>query len=419
MAGRRVGLVCGYFDPARDGVADYTRQLARHLRAVGLDTLICTARPHAARADADVVEVTHDWGFGGVGPAARKLARLGLDVVHVQFAPSAFRFSRAVGLLPALLPARLPLVVTLHEYGIWQSAGVGGRWRSAVWSAIERLGWCDRETLLLALRADRLLMSSQDHGRVLRRRFGDRALNAVYVPVGCNIPVPDACEVPLASRLAIRAGLGLPRDTLLVVFFGFLHPVKGLERLIEAVARVRRDRPEVRLVLAGGEESHSVSGAAARSLRRRLEDVALDLGVRHQLRFTGFLAGDDVSRLLQAADVAVLPFDAGVTDKSGTLLAALAHGLPTIATAPPGEVDNATVVDGILRIPPGDTFALTEALRIVLSDRALATSLTAAGRARAARQSWQHIAAIHTQMYVEALQRPRLDPVTSRPGGGE
>ena len=31
----RVGLVCGHFDPAHDGVADYTRHLARQLRAVG------------------------------------------------------------------------------------------------------------------------------------------------------------------------------------------------------------------------------------------------------------------------------------------------------------------------------------------------------------------------------------------------
>jgi glycosyltransferase involved in cell wall biosynthesis len=402
----RVGLVCGYFDPGRDGVADYTRQLARHLRAVGLDALICAALPHAAGADA--VEVTDDWGLGGVARAARKLARLGLDVVHVQFAPSAFRFSRAVGLLPAFLPARLPLVVTLHEYGGWQSAGVGAGSRSGAWSAIERRGWSDRETLLLALRADRLLLTSRDHVRVLRERFAGRAPTATCVPVGCNIPVPNTCEIPLAPRLATRAELGLPPGTLLVVFFGFLHPAKGLERLIEAVARVRRERPQVRLVLAGGEESHSLSAAAARRLRRRLEDLALHLGVRHEVTFTGFLAGDHISRLLQAADVAVLPFDAGVTDKSGTLLAALAHGLPTIATAPPGEVDNATVVDGILRIPPRDTATLTEALRLVLSDCALATSLAAAGRARAARHSWPRIASIHAEIYGEVLQHPSL-----------
>ncbi len=50
--------------------------------------------------------------------AAARLRRLHLDVIHVQFAPSVFGFSRAVGLLPLLLPRGVPLIVTLHEYGV-------------------------------------------------------------------------------------------------------------------------------------------------------------------------------------------------------------------------------------------------------------------------------------------------------------
>jgi hypothetical protein len=42
----------------------------------------------------------------------------------------------------------------------------------------------------------------------------------------------------------------------------------------------------------------------------------------------------EVSALLHAADAAVLPFTAGVTGKSGALLAALGHGVPTAVTVP-------------------------------------------------------------------------------------
>src|SRR4029079_1564944 len=84
--------------------------------------------------------------------AARVLRRLDVDVVHVQFAPSAFGFSRAVGLLPLFLPRRMRLVVTLHEYGVWSAHGRGGRGRAALWSALEARGWLDRETLILAYR---------------------------------------------------------------------------------------------------------------------------------------------------------------------------------------------------------------------------------------------------------------------------
>ena len=103
----------------------------------------------------------------------------------------------------------------------------------------------------------------------------------------------------------------------------------------------------------------------------------------------------EVARRLQAADVAAFPFNAGVTRKSGSLLAAFVAGVPVVATAPPGEVGGPTEADGVLRVPPCDTTALTEALGRVLGDGVLADRLAAAGRAVAASQGWDAIAAVH------------------------
>jgi glycosyltransferase involved in cell wall biosynthesis len=139
-------------------------------------------------------------------------------------------------------------------------------------------------------------------------------------------------------------------------------------------------------------------------MRRGLEDVARRHGVEHHVIFTGYLPEDDVSRLLRAADAAVFPFDAGVTAKSGSLLAALSHGVPTIATSPPGVLDRATEVDGVLRVPPRNTAALAGALVLVLSDRALATRLAAAGRTHAARWTWSEVAGLHAQMYADVVR---------------
>jgi glycosyltransferase involved in cell wall biosynthesis len=397
----RVGLVCGHFDPGRDGVADYTRHLAEQLRSAGCESLICTAHRCAQTPGEGIVGVTDRWDVLGVLRAARALGRLSLDVVHVQFAPSAFGFSRAVGLLPLLLPG-IPVLATFHEYGGRAMGGVGGRLRSAVWSAMERQWGADRETLMLTVRADRLLVTAPEHADVVNARFGDRRLDATYVPIAPNIPVVRSDQEDIPS--AVRASLGLPPDACLALFFGFLHPVKGLERLIEAVAAVRRVLPDLRLVLAGGGESHSMSRGAAAAFRRRLEDAARRHGVEHQVIFTGYLREDDVSRLLRAANAAVFPFDAGVTAKSGSLLAALAHGVPTIATSRPGELDRPTEIDGVLRVPPRNTAALADGLRLVLSDRALATRLAAAGRTCAARWTWPEIAGFHARMYAEVLR---------------
>jgi glycosyltransferase involved in cell wall biosynthesis len=394
----RVGLICGHFDPTRDGVADYTRHLAGHLRSAGHQALICTTHPHAAGSTDVAVGVTDRWTLGGVRRAARVLAGLQLDVLHVQFAPSAFGFSRAVGVLPLLLPADLPIVVTLHEYGVWH----GGRLRSTVWTALERRGVLDRETLLLAPRADRLLACSPEHVTVLQTRHPH--WTALIVPIGPNIAVVTGDQAAQA-RAAVRAELGMPPDAPLVVFFGFLHPVKGLERLIEAVSVVRPQHAELRLVLAGGVESHSVHAGAATALRGYLQRVARVRGLEHAVTFTGFLPEPEVSRLLLAADAAVFPFNEGVTDKSGSLLATLAHGVPTIATAPIGTPTGVDEADGILRVPPRDTAALADALRCLLSDRALAARLADAGRARVAGLTWSAIAATHVEIYAGVLQQ--------------
>jgi glycosyltransferase involved in cell wall biosynthesis len=267
---------------------------------------------------------------------------------------------------------------------------------------MERQQRADREALVLTVKADRLLVTAPEHADVVHARFADRRLEVTHVPIAPNIPVArlDGKDAPSA----VRASLGLPPDARLAVFFGFLHPVKGLAGLIEAVAAVRRMVPGLRLVIAGGGESHSVHGGAADAMRRGLEDAARRHGVEQHVIFTGYLPEDDVSRLLRAADAAVFPFDAGVTAKSGSLLAALAHGLPTIATSPPGALDRPTEVEGILRVPPQNTGALVDALLLVLSDRAFATRLAAAGRASVDRWTWPRIAEFHAQMYAEVLR---------------
>jgi glycosyltransferase involved in cell wall biosynthesis len=403
MSGTRVGLFCGYLDPTRDGVADYTRQLAVCLRPAGFEPLVVTTYEWARGAGEGVVGVTERWDVGGVAAAGRALRRLSLDVVHVQFAPSVFGSSRAVGLLPLFVPGRIPLIVTLHEYGVW--SGRGRRGRSALWSAAERRGYADRETLLLAPRAACLLVPSPEHLDVLRARFPRHAPPTLEVPIGVNVEVATGDHA--RARAGVRRELGAAPDAPLVVFFGFLHPEKALDRLIAAVAAVRAQRPGAQLLLIGGAESHSVPSAAARELRRDLDQVAAACGVQDQVHFTGYLPGAEVSRLLQAADAAAFPFNAGVTRKSGSMLAALAAGVPVVATAPPGEVRWPTEAEGVLRVPPRDTEALTDALGRVLSDRALAGRLAAAGRALAASQSWDAIAAVHAEVYARALASHR------------
>jgi glycosyltransferase involved in cell wall biosynthesis len=399
MGSWRVGLVCGHYDPTRDGVADYTRHLQHHLAGAGVEALVCTAYRYARSGEPHVVGVAASWNLRGILDVARHLRSLRLDILHVQFAPSAFGFSRSVGLLPAL---PMPSVVTLHEYGVWTAQGATATLRSAAWGMLERRGYVDRETLLLTPHADQVFVVADEHAGLIRERFAQRPVSIRVVPVGPNIAVVHT-ERERARRV-IRERLGLTVDAPLAVFFGFLHPVKALDRLIEAVALVRSAVPGLHLVLAGGEESHSVMGTAAATLRHELERVAHQHHMEDDVTFTGYLPESEVSLLLQGADVAVFPFDAGVTSKSGSLLAARMHGVPVIATAPPGTLEAPTEMQGVLRVPPRDTDALAEALRLVLSDRGLRDRLATANRTSVTPSTWEAIAAVHVETYADVMR---------------
>jgi len=116
----------------------------------------------------------------------------------------------------------------------------------------------------------------------------------------------------------------------------------------------------------------------------------------------------EVSAALHASDLAAFPFTAGATTKSGALLSAFAHALPTVVTRadPPdaGLVDGRTVV-----VAPRvrDADALVAALTRLLDDPALRSRVAAGGAALVADRTWPAIARAHRELYERVLGRVR------------
>jgi glycosyltransferase involved in cell wall biosynthesis len=373
-------MVQGRADPERDGVADYVRHLTAALRAAGDDVLPVPV----------------------LGPreAAERLRALRPDVAHVQFAPSAYRFSARPGLLPDLVRG-LPMVTTLHEYGWWSAP----KWvPDAVWRPLERAGLWDRETWRFVPRSRAVLTTNAEHARILQERFGR---SAVPVPLAPNVP-----DLGAADRTETRRRLGVPADAQVVVFFGFVHPVKGLRYLIEALARLRgAGRDRLHLLILGGFTSLALPEDEARAFREELTAWTHTCGVAPHVTITGHLPAEEVSAALHAADLAAFPFTAGATTKSGALLSAFAHGLPTLVTS--AEQPDPELVDGesvVVAPTVRDALVLVDALIRLLDDEPLRHKVAAGGAALMAGRSWEEIAATHREVYAEVLRgRDRRD----------
>jgi len=234
-------------------------------------------------------------------------------------------------------------------------------------SARRDTGFSLRRRALLGLRfANRFCTAFCSNSEAVRRA----AIRQEGIAPARIAVLPSAVE-PEAGSAGDRAGLGIAPGEFVVLCVGRFRPEKGHAVLLQAVARLKREAPPLRLLLAGGGEEES-----------RLRALARELDLEAHITFLGMR--DDVPRLLASADAAAL-----LSDHDGMpnfLLEAMAAGLPIAASRAEGIVE--AVEDGVqgLLVAPGDEEAAAAALRRLRDDRPLAARLGAAGRVRAAQR---------------------------------
>jgi len=175
--------------------------------------------------------------------------------------------------------------------------------------------------------------------------------------------VPNAVKPPTVLAAPFRDGVCSPR----IVAAGRLHPKKGFDLLIAALALLRDRGQAFDCEIAGeGDERGKLAGLIA----------SHDLGGR--VRLVGWRG--DVSAFLATGDVFAFPsYQEGFPL---VLLEAMAVGLPVVSAAIPGPVEMiADGLDGAL-VPPGDPGALAQALADLIASPQKAVVQGVAARAK-------------------------------------
>ncbi|MBF0722307.1 lipid II flippase MurJ [Sanguibacter inulinus] len=242
---------------------------------------------------------------------------------------------------------RPTVVVTLHNLP------VGGRAIRTVSAVLE---------LVVARGADSVLGVSSDLVDRARTR-GARSTARALVPSPGGADGPTGVAV---DREAVRAGLGVGPDELLVLTVGRLAVQKGLPILLDAASALRASTPDlqVRWAVAGGGPLHDVLAQRITS-----DDLPVDLlGPR-----------GDVAALLVAADVVL---SAAVWEGQPlNLQEALRAGAAIVATDAGGTRE--VTGDAAVLVPVGDATAIAVAVSGLLLDPAALEERRRRSRAQA------------------------------------
>ena len=371
--GRHVSALTAALDRAGHGVEVVARE---HPSAPDVEA---AGRVHVTRVDAappvvpfeDLLPWVMAFNTALVAAGARAAAARPVDVVHVHDWLVAAAGAELADLLD------VPLVATVHATEWGRHRGHLPPGVSPTIHAVE--GW-------LTERADAVITCSAYMRDQVRDLFGrpDDAIDVV--PNGVDVAwfALDPAEVRAFRRTLAEDG------TRLVLFAGRLEYEKGVQTVLHALERVTDRAGAVRFLIAG-------VGTYTDELRALVDR----LGLRHRVRFTGFLDERALRLHYAAADVAVAP---SLYEPFGLVAAeAMACGTPVVASDTGGLREILAGGHG-LTFAPEDAEGLADRIVAVLTDEALAADLVERGlRHIRARFDWDDVAARTAAVYARTV----------------
>lgn len=409
----RVLFITGEFPPTQGGVGDCTNEIAQALSRRGADVSVLTTQisdsafriPRATFFVAPhlrILRIIPHWDWSQRGPILKTIASLKPDIVHIQYQTGAFGQHPMVNFLPRFIPPPgkpngIGVAVTFHDLlpaYLFPKAGPLRDW----------------VTFQLARGADAVIATNEADYRRLRDKVRDLHKWLELVPIGSNI-VPSEIP-PQISREKLRERLGVGEEETLLVYFGFLNASKGAETLIRALY----DLPKCKLLFLGGQTG---SGDPTNiSFRDLVKKEIGELGLEDRVIWTDYMPAEAVSAHFYASDICVLPYGDGASFRRGSLMAALAHGMPIVTTYPQTtpepelrtrdeKMDAARIPklpalrdgENAQLVPPGDPQAVIMAVTRIRTSPGLAAQLSSGARLTARPFSWDKIAQDHLALY--------------------
>jgi glycosyltransferase involved in cell wall biosynthesis len=360
----------------RGGFWHYANALGRALNQAGAETALATVRGYEILANGVPVHAVDD--------------RIPPSPAAIAGAWRAWNHGRKLVRLRSVLDRFKPQIVHLQD-SIGRFDFLYFRWLKARGAKVVYTAHNPRPRAGTSGWLDRARYQSADAIVVLSRAGMDDLIadgvapsKVSYLPHGNYL---QFCQDTI-SRSEARHSLGLPTTAQVVLFFGGIAPYKGLDILIEAFARLRRQHRDAHLVIVGRPQG-ALDGYRDLIAYHELTDVVI---VKPE-----YITFAEMPTYFSAANVVALPYRRSY--QSGVLQLAYGFSRPVVVSdaSDLGEQVSEDQTGVVSSLDPVDFSA---ALSTVLADEASAAAMGQRGRELAqTKYSWETIARQSLRIY--------------------
>ena len=233
---------------------------------------------------------------------------------------------------------------------------------------------------------DRIVVATEDEVVKMGKYYKVDRHKLVVIPPGV-----DTCHFyPIPSDEA-KAVIGVPKEESMILYVGRIEPLKGVDKLIQAIAELRKgdvlSKCPHYLIIIGGEPD--APSPEMNQEMQRLQQLCKDLDVGNLVLFLGKRSQDTLPYYYSAAEIAVVP--SHYESFGMVALEAMACGTPVIATQVGGLSylikDNVTGYT----IPDDNPMALEQSLTQLICKADLRKQMSLNSIAYAQSYSWDKI----------------------------
>ncbi|MGB2630818.1 MAG: glycosyltransferase family 4 protein [Candidatus Omnitrophota bacterium] len=352
-----------------DGVWDYTQKVCEEMARLGHDITILMSSGYGAdfQSPLKTVPFAPAWGFKTFLRLFKLCRMEKYDILNLQYSPPFYGVFFKI--FYPFIRLVCPAVMTIHTL-------VGA-------------GSLNRLLAFMLITFSSGVISTNEEVSYMIGRYMPWKKDFARIPIGSNIIPPEKEKIEAKEE----------KDVIVLTHFGLFYPGKGVETILRAVAELKKEYKDFKLVMIGGK------WPGKEQYYESLRQQAKQLDVDDKVSWVGYLPSSDVSEYLSKTDIYLIPYDMGISIRRGSYMAGLVHGLPMISTYAKIKSEYIREGENIALVPPRDPVALKNKILELIHDPDKRTRLAENARSLVDEFSWPKIASRMIQVFEKVRER--------------